>query len=130
MLQFAKLSGFNPIITTASPKHTDYLRSFGATHVFDRKLPAPDLISEVRKITSEPIEYIYDAVSLPETQKLAIDLLAPGGRLTVVLDPVVPATDKKISHVVATRLLDYNLVPLTTLYSKLTGLVENGSIQV
>jgi NADPH:quinone reductase-like Zn-dependent oxidoreductase len=130
VLQFAKLSGFNPIITTASLKHTDYLKSFGATHVLDRNLPAPDIKSEVRKIASRPVEYVYDAVSSSETQNLGLDLLVPGGSLLVVLDAVVSATDKRVHHILATRLLDYNSGPLITLYSKLTELVENDSIRV
>jgi NADPH:quinone reductase-like Zn-dependent oxidoreductase len=35
-IQLAKLSGFSPIITTSSKKHTDFLKSLGATHVVDR----------------------------------------------------------------------------------------------
>ena len=41
MIQFAKLSGFSPIITTASPRHTARLQALGATHVVDRALALP-----------------------------------------------------------------------------------------
>lgn len=36
VIQFAKLSGFSPIITTASPRHIAHLQALGATHVIDR----------------------------------------------------------------------------------------------
>ncbi|KAG6835578.1 hypothetical protein H0H93_016812, partial [Arthromyces matolae] len=85
----AKLSGFSPIITTASLKHSEYLESLGATHVVDRNLPSSELTERIGEITSASIEVIYDAVSTAETQKLGYKLLAEGGQLVVVLDPAV-----------------------------------------
>ena len=52
VIQLAKLSGFSPIITTASLKNTDFLKSLGATHVIDRNA---DLPSSVKAITSDSI---------------------------------------------------------------------------
>ncbi|KAG6378959.1 chaperonin 10-like protein [Boletus reticuloceps] len=83
-IQLAKLSGFNPIITTASPKNKDLLHSLGATHVFDRKLPADALKDQVTNFVKAPIRYIFDAVSLRETKYAAYNLLAPGGTLALV----------------------------------------------
>lgn len=80
----AKLSGFSPIITAASPQHTDYLKSLGATHVIDRHIDLSSFPNEVAKITSAPIELVYDAVSQPDTQKAAYSPLAPGGKLVLV----------------------------------------------
>lgn len=82
VIQFAKLSGFSPIITTASLKHEENLKSLGATHVIDRSLP---LSSEIAKITSKPILTIYDAVSDSESQETAYSVLANGGTLILVL---------------------------------------------
>ena len=46
-IQFARLSGFSTIIATASPQNTTLLKSLGATHVIDRKLPSEKIIEEV-----------------------------------------------------------------------------------
>ncbi|KAF9447412.1 GroES-like protein [Macrolepiota fuliginosa MF-IS2] len=128
-IQLAKLSGFSPIITTASPKHIPYLKSLGATHVLDRHLSLPDLKSEIAKITTQPIKYVYDAVSLPDTQHIGNEILAPGGYLMLVLSPTITSEDKHVNPVLAMRQLDHNVKLLTGLYSKLTGLVESDAIK-
>ncbi|KAF8895991.1 hypothetical protein BD779DRAFT_1493342 [Infundibulicybe gibba] len=87
VIQLARLSGFSHIITTSSLRHTEYLKSLGATYVIDRN--ALDA-AEISKLTNAPIEYIYDAVSSQETQQTAYDLLAPGGQLAVVLPSLEP----------------------------------------
>jgi NADPH:quinone reductase-like Zn-dependent oxidoreductase len=129
-IQFAKLSGFGPIIVTASLKHTDYLKSLGAANVLDRNLSLPDLKSEIEKITPQPIKYIYDCVSSSETQATAIEILGPGGNLIIANSPNVTSPDRNIIQVVAIRQLEFNLVPITTLCAKLTQLVENRTIKV
>jgi len=49
---------FSPIITTASLKHTEFLKSIGATHVIDRSTSASNLESEISGITQNmPIKY-------------------------------------------------------------------------
>ncbi|KAN0097220.1 GroES (chaperonin 10)-like protein [Tylopilus felleus] len=88
-IQLAKLSGFNPIITTASLKNKGLLTSLGATHVLDRTLSAAALKEQVANIVKTPISYIFDACSLAETQQTAYDLLAPGGTLAIVAEKLV-----------------------------------------
>ncbi|KZP06833.1 GroES-like protein [Athelia psychrophila] len=85
VIQLAKLSGFSPIIATASPHNTAYLESLGATEVLDRHLAAGALRKEVTSITKLPLDVIYDAVSEPETQKLGYELLADNGTLVLTL---------------------------------------------
>jgi NADPH:quinone reductase-like Zn-dependent oxidoreductase len=129
-LQFAKLSGFNPIITTASPKHTDFLKSLGATHVLDRNLSVQALKAEIEKITTKPIKYVYDAISSPETQKTGLEILTTGGHLMLVLQPHVTSTDKQVSDVISFRHLEPNVIPSIALYTKLSEWVEKGIIKV
>ena len=94
-IQVAKLSKFSPIITTASPHNEALLKSLGATHVLDRSLPASTLAAEVAQLAGgKPIELVYDAVSLPDTQTLGYEVLAPGGVL-VITNPVQVPEDKK-----------------------------------
>ncbi|TBU30550.1 GroES-like protein [Dichomitus squalens] len=92
-IQFGKLSGFSPIVTTASLKNTALLQSYGATHVLDRNLSADALREEVKKIIGGYPSFVFDAVSLPETQAAGHGLLAPGGRLLVILPQSVEATE-------------------------------------
>ncbi|KAI6154616.1 chaperonin 10-like protein [Pisolithus tinctorius] len=89
VIQLARMSGFCPIITTASLKHTNYLKDLGATHVIDRYLPFPALKQAVERITNAPINVIYDTVSIRETQEAAWQLLGPQGRLVVTLPSVI-----------------------------------------
>lgn len=87
VIQLARLSGFSPIITTASLHNESLLKSLGATHVVDRSAPLADAI---KAATSQPIMYVYDAISVAETENIGWEVLAPGGTLllvsTLVLD--------------------------------------------
>ncbi|TBU41503.1 GroES-like protein [Dichomitus squalens] len=96
-IQVAKLSSFSPIITTASSHNEALLKSFGATHVLDRSLPASTLAAEVAKIAGgKPVEFVYDAISLADTQALGYEVLAPGGVLVVTNPVAIPEEKKKV----------------------------------
>lgn len=130
-LQLARLSGFSPIIVTASLHHTDYLKSLGATHVVDRHLPFEALRSNLAAITSKPFEVIFDAVSLPDTQSVAYDLLAPGGCLVLVLFPAITLiANKRIAKVFGqVNFPPENLEVGVSLYKVLPELLAEGAIQ-
>ncbi|TFK71494.1 GroES-like protein [Pluteus cervinus] len=105
-IQLAKASGFSPIITTASLKHAEYLKSLGATHIIDRKVPLSSLASEAAKITDKPIPFAFDSISSAETQQASYDLLADGGKLSIVLVKSVTEKEgngKEVFHVVGVR---------------------------
>ncbi|KAH7921596.1 GroES-like protein [Leucogyrophana mollusca] len=89
VIQLAKLSGFSPIITTSNMRHSDFLRSIGATHVVDRYLSLSALRAAVGRITSAPINVVYDTISIRDTQKAAWDLLAPTGKLVLTLPSLI-----------------------------------------
>ena len=100
-IQLARLSGFSPIITTASLHNSELLSSLGATHVLDRNLSTAALKEAIANITSTPITLAFDAVSLPDTQKTAHDILSAGGTLTTVTPPVVAnKSDDKVVQLV------------------------------
>lgn len=84
MIQFVKLSGFSPIITTAPSHNADLLKSFGATHIVDCK---SDIEAELKKITSEPIDFIFDTISEGGTQEQAWEILASGGTILTIMRP-------------------------------------------
>ncbi len=85
VIQLARLSGFSPVITTASLHNASFLKSLGATHVIDRKLPAEELKAEATKLGGGLFPYVYDAVSLPDTLEVALALTAPRGDLVTVV---------------------------------------------
>jgi threonine dehydrogenase-like Zn-dependent dehydrogenase len=98
-----------------------------------RSLSPEAIIVEVKKITSEPVKVVYDAVSLADTQKTAWSLLAPGGQLIIVLFPtegIVSGQDgKTIAHVIGN--VNYPGQEIgRELYARLSQLLKDGSIKV
>ena len=86
-IQFLRLSGFAPIVTTASPQHAAYLTSLGATDVLDRTLAPAALCAEALTIlpkTDVGFPLVFDAVSLPETVPLAYKLASNCADVIVV----------------------------------------------
>ncbi|CCL98622.1 uncharacterized protein FIBRA_00624 [Fibroporia radiculosa] len=132
-IQLAKLSGFGPIITTASTHNTEWLLGIGATYVIDRKHSPEAIHAEVAKATSEPVEIIYDAISESETQNNAYDVLALGGCLVVdgrpAIDEAKQTGDKTIVHVFGDINVPRNHVLGVGLMSKLTTFLEEGTIK-
>ncbi|KAH9841700.1 chaperonin 10-like protein [Rhodofomes roseus] len=132
-IQLAKLSGFGPIITTASLRHTEWLQKLGATHVLDRNLPLDGLAEELKGITVEPFKVIYDAVASPETQNFAYGILAPGGALAVVMPVAVKeelkVPDKKAYWMIANFFMPQHKKLGVSLYSKLPALLKEGAIK-
>lgn len=132
-IQLAKLSGFSPIITTASLHNEAYLKSIGATHVVDRSAPLSQLAATVRGITARPVKVAYDAISYADTQNAVYDLLAPGGQLVITLaeavdkDKITP--EKEIVHVFGNVHVPEQRAVGKSLYAKLTGLLEAGDIK-
>ncbi|KAH7904144.1 chaperonin 10-like protein [Hygrophoropsis aurantiaca] len=84
VIQLARLSGFSPIIATASPHNSALLASLGATHVLDRNLPFSAIADEISKITAVPVGLVYSTVALPDVQQGGYDVLAPGGHIVLV----------------------------------------------
>ncbi|TFK83844.1 GroES-like protein, partial [Polyporus arcularius HHB13444] len=84
-IQFAKLSGYSPIIATASTHNASLVKLYGATHVVDRKLSEERTIAEVHAIAGGPVDLVYDAVSEDSTLHLAGAAVREGGQVVVVL---------------------------------------------
>ncbi|KIJ60387.1 hypothetical protein HYDPIDRAFT_170285 [Hydnomerulius pinastri MD-312] len=102
-IQLARESGFSPIITTASPAHESYLKSLGVTDFISRHLSGEELTAALNKVTKAPVEIVFDAISLPETQQAAWTALAQNGTLILTLQPVVKEDQGKGRRVVATH---------------------------
>ncbi|KZV72683.1 GroES-like protein [Peniophora sp. CONT] len=82
-IRLAKLSGFSPIITTASKSNEEYCLAAGATHVIDyHDVPYPVIPATILTIAGKtPITLSYEAVGSDESQKAAWSVLSPGGTL-------------------------------------------------
>lgn len=110
------------------------LKSLGATHVLSRKLSATKLESSVKEITNgKPLDVIYDAVALPETQQAGYDILADDGTLAVVLAPDVCTTEgsaKKVIRIFCMVHAPQNRDLGIKLYAKLPEWLKDGSIVV
>jgi len=74
-IQLAKLSGFEKIVTNASSKHLDYLKSLGADVVLDRATQnsAEDFKTAVGGL---PLAFVFDSISNKETQIQGVKILA------------------------------------------------------
>ena len=132
-IQLAVLSGFSPIIVTASLQHAEYLKTLGATHVIDRNVTRDALASEVNTITQNtPIKHVVDSVCSADTQQSGYDLLASGGKLVIFLAVAVKTTDdKQIIHAVGTAAYPANAELLRTLYhDNLERWLKEGAIKV
>ncbi|EJD07038.1 GroES-like protein [Fomitiporia mediterranea MF3/22] len=130
LIQFARLSGFSPIITTASLHNSEFLKSLGANYVVDRKADVPAKVKEILGDTL--VELVYDSVSEKDTQPQAWEVLSPGGTLVLVRRDV--HVDKnKGKTVIDTIFADFHGPELrqfgASLQSKLTRLLENGTIK-
>lgn len=134
VLQLAKLSGFSPIIATASPHNFDLVKSLGATHTIDRSLSTDEIAAAVKTITSEPVKVVYDAISLESTQLSAYSLLSSGGSLILVLSPLIPedklTADKKVVNTVGILQLENNKELGRSLFAVLPQYLETGEIKV
>ena len=132
-IQLAKLSGFSPIIVTASLHHAENLKSLGATHVIDRNISGSALVSQINTVTQNaPIKYVVDSVSSVETQQTGHDLLAPGGKLVIFLEGLIKPTEgREIVRAFGLSRHPLNIKLLGTLHhDHLERLIKEGSIKV
>jgi NADPH:quinone reductase-like Zn-dependent oxidoreductase len=134
VIQIGKLSGFSPIITTASLKHTGNLKSLGATHVLDRSLSTAELKLRIEEITSSPVELVYDSIGESETENTGYDLLSEDGGKLILVN--LGAANKggvigKKQIIKPFGIFNPNVRELgKEFYSQLSRLVEAGDIKV
>jgi NADPH:quinone reductase-like Zn-dependent oxidoreductase len=133
VIQLARLSGFSPIITTASLKHTERLKTLGATDVLDRNLDTAALSTEItERSKGQPLKYIYDAISTAETQRAGFGVLADGGQIALVNPAhITPTAGKAVVQVQGWLRGPANIPLLEPLYhDHLYKLLEDGAIKV
>ncbi|KAI8657989.1 PKS-ER domain-containing protein [Fusarium keratoplasticum] len=72
-VQLARLSGFERIVTNASPAHHEHLTTLGAHAVLDRTNTS--LEDYVSTIGDYPLEFVFDTIGARVTQKLGVKIL-------------------------------------------------------
>jgi NADPH:quinone reductase-like Zn-dependent oxidoreductase len=93
-IQLARLSGYERIVTNASVNNHDFLRKIGAHVVLDRSASTPAVFLEATG--GLPLDFVFDGISAPATQKLGIQILqeakvADGHLITLhVVVPDIP----------------------------------------
>lgn len=135
-IQLAKMSGFSPIIATASESNFAMIKSAGVTHPLSRNLRPAEISASITQIVNgTSIQVVYDAVSLPDTQQLGWDILGKGGYLVIVLGDKInkgseaEAKEKHVVNVVANVHIPQNLEFGSKLYGSISEWLESGVIQ-
>ncbi|KAH8099834.1 GroES-like protein [Cristinia sonorae] len=81
-IQLAHAAGYK-VVTVASPKHHELLKSYGADAVFDYK--DSEAITKIKETTGDSIHLGLDAVSTAETEVFSVKAFATGaGKLHVL----------------------------------------------
>lgn len=113
-IQLAKLSGLT-VITTASPKNFEYVKSLGADYVLPYN--DPDTPSEIRKITNGKLYLGYDCITEKSSTQGILDSLGAdedipkGKKKEVVLLLGIPKDlDEKAKSVTFFNILAYTLL--------------------
>ncbi|KAJ4469900.1 GroES-like protein [Lentinula aciculospora] len=129
-IQLLKFLGYSTIITYASARHTDYLKTIGATHVIDRgEVPVGNLAEAAKKIANAPIEIAYNAVGDNDSRTACIDVIVDGGQIVDVLSSDTdPGNGKRIISVFGTSHHPPNREFGRILWKILPTLVQDGTI--
>lgn len=87
-IQIAKHLGAK-VITTASPKHHEYVKKFGADHIID--YTQGNFADKVKEIAPEGVDVVLDTVG-DEALDHSIKLLKKGGRIASIRQQIDPST--------------------------------------
>jgi len=77
-VQFARLSGFERVVTNSSQKHFEHLKGLGATQVLDRS--KADAEEFGKAVGGLDVGFVYDAISEKETQSMGVKILHSLGK--------------------------------------------------
>jgi NADPH:quinone reductase-like Zn-dependent oxidoreductase len=130
-LQIYKFLGFSTIITYASARHTQSLKSFGATHVIDRaEVPVEKLAEAVKKISGDvPLKTAFNAIGDADSRAACFDALAADGSLADVSpEAKSPGSGQKIFTMFGSAHYAPNREFGRILWKNLPKLVQDGVI--
>ena len=136
-MQWAKLSGFSPIIAVASQHNANLAKAQGATHVIDRKLSQDQIVEQVKAIVGDLVDLSYETVVEDETIALSAAAVKPGGQLVAILpgkEPLIQqlSEPKNVQWIIARGLqsTEQNKGALLSLLLRLPELIDEGAIKV
>ncbi|PWY68506.1 putative alcohol dehydrogenase [Aspergillus sclerotioniger CBS 115572] len=122
-IQFAKLCGFERIVTTASIGRADELRELGATHVVDRYGSREVVVSQVRDIVGDELVFAIDTMGLGSEQDVGVAALSNSKRgCLITLNPVSEVEPEK--GLVGEKLAGFDrrlTIGLSALYPEVSG---------
>lgn len=81
------------MITTASKRNFELVKSLGAEAAFDYK--DPDVTDQIKKYTNGNLKYIWDTIALPPTAEICAAVISPGGTYGAILEVKLPRDDVK-----------------------------------
>ncbi|RPD66609.1 GroES-like protein [Lentinus tigrinus ALCF2SS1-7] len=91
-IQLLRLSGYK-IVTTASPRNFELVKSLGADAVFDYR--DPEVVAKIKAVTGDSLTRVFDAISEVDSQRISAASLGPAGeKIIVLLSPQPGATDR------------------------------------
>ena len=107
-IQFAKASGYT-VLTTASPRNNEYLRSLGADAVFDYN--SSNWPSQVKAATNDQLKLAFDTIGSAETGKaIATAMSSSGGRYSSTEDGGPELIKAEFSNITAQSILAYTMI--------------------
>jgi S-(hydroxymethyl)glutathione dehydrogenase/alcohol dehydrogenase len=78
-----RVAGASPIVAVDRvPKKLELARAYGATHGIASE--PNDVVSEIRRLSDDGVDFAFEVVGRAETIRLAWDLIRPGGTAVVV----------------------------------------------
>jgi len=131
-IQLARLAGFSPIITTATPANKKLLTSLGATHLIDRN--SGSIVEDIQSIAPS-ITLVFDTISAKETHELGLKIIKEdtvGSKLIVTMpaDESITAKNDGRKHPIdikmiyaSSRTFKEVLLPF---FARVGGWIESG----
>ncbi|KAF9074243.1 medium-chain dehydrogenase/reductase like protein [Rhodocollybia butyracea] len=122
--------GYSTIIAYASGRHTDFLKSIGATHVIDRgETPIEKVAETVKKIATTPLKIAYNAIGDADSRTACFDSIVAGGQVADVNGEVKDAGNgKTVIAIMGTSHFPVNREFGRILWKNLPKLVQDGAI--
>ncbi|KAI0070947.1 GroES-like protein [Panus rudis PR-1116 ss-1] len=89
-IQLAHLAGYK-VVSTASPKNFELVKSLGADAVFDYK--DPDVVSKIKEVTKDSITKGLETIGTEQSQSISLRSFSSApGKLVTILSPTNAAS--------------------------------------
>ncbi|KAI0089332.1 GroES-like protein [Irpex rosettiformis] len=103
-IQLLHRAGYK-VVTVASPKNWDLLKSLGADAVFDYK--DPEAVNKIKQLTNDSLHAALDTIAISESQVFTVKALGPGAGKVIVILPVQSAAETLRSDITMKFVLIY-----------------------